>query len=47
MSDRHLRPAHRPLKTSERTAKEVFFAMLAASSVGLLLGLGAVSQIVG
>jgi hypothetical protein len=36
----------RPGYTSERTAREVFFAMLGAASVCLLLGLAAVGHFV-
>ncbi|HEY4555385.1 MAG TPA: hypothetical protein VIG68_02955 [Lysobacter sp.] len=47
MSDTRLRTAHRPMHKSERTAREVFFAMLAASSIGVVFGLVAITQIIG
>lgn len=36
--------AHRSARAGEHTAREVFFAMLAAASVSLLLGLAAVGR---
>lgn len=42
----HRSTSSRPGYTHERTAREVFFAMLGAASVCLLLGVAAVGHLV-